>query len=471
MSNFLIDSSIYIPVKNGILHCHGTHKERRFTNPTLDTFERFTQIQNSQFISFPQEELKVQPPIQIKVGDIGVEQFTTHMQSGKKLLAPQVTKENLNDAVIELRSLTNNYQYHGCNWGYDDETIIKGATFIQEYSQNLKKAIVQFKDNSPFGESYKYLALSESYKDLVDNLPKMTQFRNFIRKNQTSLEDTLLHAIDNHYVIGVGEIHSRSQLGVEVGSLFLQMAERTKQKGEELVLAVEMHPKFQEAINNLDYSQPNKILEKKIFEITGLAPGWAGNTANVIIGAKRAGIKVVCIDRGYNNLKEDEKPTAEHKNERDKAMFNEILPYIRIPELFQKSLNEMELLPGKQISGLGLQGLHNQRIYNQKPPQRVIFYGGGYHTSTSNDKELVPLFSLLSKKFGSSVTSFRTINSLYGIDNEFRGKPSVETTMKAFSQKITVVPDTGIIKTSRGSYNYVIIDNSEADVAAFLFRN
>lgn len=328
---------------------------------------------------------------------------------------------------------------------------------------------------------------AKNYKDEVDsaltimkllvetrvNLIKSTNsLADYIKKNKMPFESTISKFVKEHQFLLWGETHIDENYNTpnELIKILPTLKKEAKERGEELVLAVEFDVVFKDLIESLDKpekfkeeylklypeSQREKVTEAisdgKITreEFRSLLPNARGKLKDIVYEAHKLGIKIVPADY-LPYYHKDEKPVAEEKS------------YLGItPTQAQKrDTNMSEVMVGQS-----------------RPKTKVIFYGGSFHTSevSSTDDhwgKIDTMGALLRKKFGDeAVVSLRSVDRGVGfigmsnqdsivVLNDTKRLPPPFAVMSRIGEKnIVVVPSGGLIKTKDGHHDYVIIDNA-----------
>lgn len=147
--------------------------------------------------------------------------------------------------------------------------------------------------------------------------PEETKIKKFINENKMSVSDGLKQMVEKHKFTLVGEHHlprldpMRQEIGSSLASL--------KEKGLTHV-GLEIRSTDQQRLDKLDYSKPIEELKKEIRH---------PEMAEVLIAAKRAGLKTVYLDKAkpegisaknYNKLSY----SAPYQNSRDQHMFDQL---------------------------------------------------------------------------------------------------------------------------------------------------
>lgn len=121
---------------------------------------------------------------------------------------------------------------------------------------------------------------------------KENETRNFIESNQQTVSEILIKLLTEKKIVMVGEVHSTEcdQLRRDVTSALPIL-----QKEGLTHLALETDSSYQEIIDSTDYQNNNQDIIKKLRE-DGVGNGWDGLTFDILIMAKRLGIKIILID-------------------------------------------------------------------------------------------------------------------------------------------------------------------------------
>lgn len=242
---------------------------------------------------------------------------------------------------------------------------------------------------------------------------KENESRNFIESNQQTVLATLTQLIKEKKFILVGEIHSSecAQLGAEVAKTLSSL----KREGLTHV-ALETDSMFQGTIDSANYSG-NDFEIMRDLKSNGVGNGWEDYHFNILITAKRLGIKIVLID--YHDLTEadttDYAKYVQVQNERDAHM----------TETLSANLDEKS---------------------------KVLVYIGTDHVERIEGGDVKRLYSHLSERYGKDqISSIRHV----GQDDSFDCTHDGSTPNQIYSRKLgitpVIVPDTGPFKGNRNT--------------------
>lgn len=170
------------------------------------------------------------------------------------------------------------------------------------------------KSPESFPEPEDISSLSES----PEELRVKAECRDFIESHKEKISDGLARLIKDHKFVLVGERHSP-----EVDSIRQEIAQSLSELREQGLtnIALELNVDYQEMIDNFDYASPDikDVLRSKI-----PWPGWQDGNFDVLIEAKRAGLKVQLIDCDYKKIPGYHENLALWNNERDEKMFSNL---------------------------------------------------------------------------------------------------------------------------------------------------
>jgi hypothetical protein len=261
---------------------------------------------------------------------------------------------------------------------------------------------------------------------LDEKTKQLPTIASYVRDNHRSVEDTLFQSLKGARFILVGESHLPIAMGSVVGSSLKRLNKEIKDKGENLIIALELASTKQKELDNLDYNLSEAELMKQID--TGLG------TKKVLIAAKKEKVQVIYVDLPKDRSRSigavlSDIDNISLLNTRDQAMFDSISK-------------------------------------NAEGKNKILFYGGSRHcskTKIAEGNELhITLGSRLAERYGeNSVISFRSTNYSLGLDNLSNTStkmPTVDTFMH--NDRVIVIPDGGEIQSKVGSYNFIIIDST-----------
>ncbi len=221
--------------------------------------------------------------------------------------------------------------------------------------------------------------LPESPEEM-EKLRIKTECREFIESNKEKISDALLHLVKDYKFVLVGEGHfpEVEPIRQEIAKCLVEL-----QKTGLTNIVLELDIRDQDIIDNLDYSDPNikDVLKSKI-----KAPGWFDGNFDILIEAKRTGLKVQLIDCTYKEL--PGYPKTGHRgnttlvnNSRDEKMFSNIklkthedsktLVFIGSRHVHKKII-EKNIKKNKEVKRLGT---HLAEEYGDKEVASVRFVG------------------------------------------------------------------------------------------------
>jgi hypothetical protein len=409
-----------------------------------ESLKRFTEIQIEIF------KLKVEQVNPKKIGDSTPEEIFSSLIRNKTIRAPIVNKDNLNSAIKEFNTLQEAFfdRPYGLSAYLNMQDMAKFYYFMSVYAENIATNLDKDKDtlrrksfidsSNEYKKSFTKFALSFGTGRSILPEEKIREIQNYINQNQENLPNVLSRLLRDYQFVLIGESHLPVCYGLssDVGNTLTRLAKETKARKENLIIALEINSKVQNFIDKLDYSLSDDELMKKLHDkwhethelpeesrkaylnSLNINHTQHRNTFKVLIEAKRAGLKVVCVDKATVDLADQDQANA-----REEFMFKNII---------------------SQVS----------------PNTKVIFYGGAAHASTAPvtlDKVIVgKLGSLLSSKFPKKVASLRSANWFVGFNYDNTGSTLIS--LMSEYQNSVVVPTGGPFRTEQGTYDYIVID-------------
>ncbi len=163
----------------------------------------------------------------------------------------------------------------------------------------------------------------DSLVESAEELRIKTECREFIEAHKEKIPDALLRLLKDHQFILVGERHA-----LEAEPIRREIAKclPALREGGLTDVALELDIKDQALVDSLDYSDPQvrDLLKKKI-----IAPQWNDGNFDILIEAKKNGLKVRLIDCTYKEVPGYRKDEALFNNERDEIMFSNLTDAIK----------------------------------------------------------------------------------------------------------------------------------------------
>ncbi len=160
---------------------------------------------------------------------------------------------------------------------------------------------------------------SESSVEEIERLRTEIECRYFIESNKKKIPDALIQLVKGckFVLVGEGHLSEAEPIRQEVAKSLAEL-----QKEGLTHVALEVDSNKQELVDSLDYSDPSirNILKKSKLGL----PGWFDGNFDILIEAKRLGLKVQLIDYSPEAVSQEKKDTALFQNLRDSRMFDMI---------------------------------------------------------------------------------------------------------------------------------------------------
>lgn len=280
-----------------------------------------------------------------------------------------------------------------------------------------------------------YMAVTAKPKvDSFTPSPEVAQLREYVQKNQKSfysvISDVFKAPLGKHscQFVFVGESHDTGhKLADELIKDFKKLKKEVEDRGETLVLMIERPVGWQGAVTNSKSESLKSLLGNESdpdYKSQGMT--------KVMLAAKEAGIKIVCVDPEIPGLPVGETPSIKQFNKRDEDLLTNITGAV-----------------------------------NPKVKTRVLYYGGLVHGSTkpianSTTSTYTSVATHLTEKYGKdSVVSFRNVvNDVIGFDGQAPTDskfPKPKDILDPKNKEIVVIPAGTLNINKQGFHDYLIL--------------
>lgn len=277
-------------------------------------------------------------------------------------------------------------------------------------------------------------ATTKSKVDSFKPSPEVAQLREYVQKNQKSFYSVISNVFkaplgkNSCQFVFVGESHDTGhKLADELIKDFKKLKKEVEDRGETLVLMIERPVSWQNTIENSKLESLKFLLGNESdddYKSQGMT--------KVMLAAKEAGIRIVCVDPEIPGLPVGETPSITQFNKRDEDLLTNMTGAV-----------------------------------NPKVKTRVLYYGGLVHGSTkpianSATSTYTSVATHLTKKYGKdSVISFRNVvNNVIGFDGEAPAKskfPSPKDILDPKKKEIVVIPTGNLNINKQGFHDYLIL--------------
>ena len=247
----------------------------------------------------------------------------------------------------------------------------------------------------------------------------VTQLRNYVQDNRTSLGDALSRLLRDRRFVLFGEMHETTSAN-EFASVLERLKNEAQKRKETLIIALEANVRTQQRFEKMSIEDLTALVKRNPND----------NYLNILLAARRAGIRVVHVDPiGATG-------TVKQWNQREQGMFDNIV-----------------------------------NIHTRNPNARILYYGGSAHCSTSpvtfNREEHMTIGTLLARRFGNkAVASIRTANYAMGLNGAVLPNHLHESSQRLMKEigvnRPLVIPVSApiITATGLGTYSHLFIDPS-----------